>query len=341
VRIFKYLKELLGLPGNPDEEISGVAQTLNQDPAAPFTIAQQSEPRPTAEATPQGVLAYRKPAQVKDEFQAHPRRALVVTTVVSESRSVKAFLTDLETVVGEKGAFYEYGRFSEPAGDWLIVHAITSQGNTDASLVVSKAHQEFGSFHAQMFVGVAGSLKSDIPIGSVVVGDYVYNGHSAKVEDTETLVRPHSLVPARELLTASQGIIYLNEWIHLIRAPAGMTLPNQAHYPCNFPPLAAIKGIVSGEEVLAGGKSHRFAFLRSHFNDCGAVEMEGWGAMNAAHYENTPAIVVRGISDMCAGKDHASDNLHTYCGCSRRRVRIQHPLISEQGWQDGRTDSKW
>ncbi len=32
--------------------------------------------------------------------------------------------------------------------------------------------------------------------------------------------------------------------------------------------------------------------------------------MNAAHYENTPAIIVRGISDMCAGKDHAKDKLH-------------------------------
>lgn len=310
MRIFKYLKELLGLPGNSEEEISEAPQALNQGPPAPFNIDQPSEPRSAAKASPREAIAYRTPAQVKDEFQAHPRRALVVTTVVSESRSVKAFLTDPTVVVGEKGAFYEYGRFSEPAGDWLIIHAITSQGNTDASLVVSKAHQEFGSFHAQMFVGVAGSLKADIPIGSVVVGDYVYNGHSAKVEDTETLVRPHSLVPARELLTASQGIIYSNEWIDLIRAPAGMTLPSLADYPCKFPPLAAIKGIVSGEEVVAGGKSPRFALLRSHFNDCGAVEMEGWGAMNAAHHENTPAIVVRGISDMCAGKDHASDQMH-------------------------------
>jgi hypothetical protein len=32
--------------------------------------------------------------------------------------------------------------------------------------------------------------------------------------------------------------------------------------------------------------------------------------MNAAHCENAPAIVVRGISDMCAGKDHEGDKLH-------------------------------
>jgi nucleoside phosphorylase len=255
-------------------------------------------------------MAYRVPADIRQEFRAHPRRALVVTTVVHESRAVKAHLTNPEILIGEKDGLYEYGRFSDPAGDWLIVHAITSQGNTDASLVASKAHQEFGSFQAQMFVGVAGSLKDDIPIGSVVIGDYVYNGHSAKVEDTETLGRPHGLVPARELLTASQGLIYSDEWRDMIRSPIGFDLPNKANYPCDFPPLAIIKGIVSGEEVVAGGKSPRYIWLRSHFNDCGAVEMEGWGAMSAARYENTPAIVVRGISDMCAGKDHVKDKLH-------------------------------
>lgn len=255
-------------------------------------------------------MAYRTPADVKKEFRAQPRRALIITTVVHESRAVKAHLTDPETLIGDKDGFYEYGRFSDPAGDWLVVHAITPSGNSDAALVASKACQEFGSFHAQMFVGVAGSLKEDIPIGSVVVGDYVYNGHSAKVEDTETLGRPHGLVAARELLTAAQGLIYSDEWRDLIRAPAGMELPNKANYPCDFPPSAVIKGIVSGEEVVAGGKSSRYVWLRSHFNDCGAVEMEGWGVMSAARYENASAIIVRGISDMCAGKDHAKDKLH-------------------------------
>jgi nucleoside phosphorylase len=255
-------------------------------------------------------MAYRTPADVKKEFRAHPRRALIITTVVHESRAVKAHLTNLEILIGDKGAFYEYGRFSDPAGDWLVVHAITSQGNSDAVLVTSKAFQEFGSFQVLMFVGVAGSLKEDIPIGSVVVGDYVYNGHSAKVEDTETLGRPHGLAPALELLTAARGLIYLGEWIDLIRAPVGMDLPNKADYPCDFPPSAFIKGVVSGEEVVAGDKSARYAILRSHFNDAGAVEMEGWGVMNAARYENASAIIVRGISDMCAGKDHAKDRLH-------------------------------
>jgi nucleoside phosphorylase len=252
-------------------------------------------------------MTYRTPTDVKDEFRAHPRRALILTTVVFESRAVGAHLAHTETIIGEKDALYEFGRFPDPAGDWLIVHAITSSGNIDAGLVASKAFQEFGHFHAQIFVGIAGSLKEDIPIGSVVIGDYVYNGHSAKVEDDEILSRPHGLASARELLSAARGLIYSDEWRNLIRSPVGIALPSPADYPCAFPPSAVIKGIVSGEEVVAGNKSSRFALLRSHFNDCGAVEMEGWGAMSAAHCENASAIIVRGISDMCAGKEHTKD----------------------------------
>lgn len=255
-------------------------------------------------------MAYRTPTDVKEIFRAHPRRALILTSVDHESRAVKAHLTDTETLIGEKGSWYEYGRFSDPTGDWLVVHVITPPGNIDASLVASKAYREFGSFHAQMFVGVAGSLKEDIPIGSVVVGNYVYNGQSAKVEDTETFARPHGLVPAQELLAAAQYLIYSDGWRELIRAPAGMDLSKKAEYPCDFPPSAFIKGIVSGEEVVAGEKSSRYVWLRSHFNDCGAVEMEGWGVMKAAQSENASAIIVRGISDMCAGKGHAKDKLH-------------------------------
>ena len=96
----------------------------------------------------------------------------------------------------------------------------------------------------------------------------------------------------------------------MIRAPTGMELPLPSEYPCNFPPLATIKGIVSGEEVVAGDKSPRYAWIRLHLNHCGAIEMEGFGVMNAGHHENAPSIIIRGISDMCASKDHTKDKLH-------------------------------
>ena len=72
-------------------------------------------------------------------------------------------MVDVERIAGANGAIYEMGRFPDPAGDWHVVHAITQAGNSDASVVATKAHGEFGKFDVQMFVGVAGSLKEDIP----------------------------------------------------------------------------------------------------------------------------------------------------------------------------------
>ncbi len=254
-------------------------------------------------------MSYRTPAHVKQEFTDHPRRVLILTTVTHESRAVKAHLSGSEILIGDNGRFYEYGRFSDPAGEWLAIHAISAQGNNDAAMTATKACQEFGRFGVIMFVGVAGSLKDDIPIGSVVIGDYVYNGHSAKVEDKETLGRPHGHAADLEYLHAARAIIHLEEWSALIKPPAGADTTNE-RYPRPFPPEAAIKGIVSGEEVVAGGKSTRFKQIRKHFNDCGAVEMEGFGVMTAGRHENVPTIIVRGISDMCAGKDHVADTLN-------------------------------
>lgn len=242
---------------------------------------------------------FRTPADVREEFQAHPRRALILTTVIYESNAVGAHLTGAEILIGANEQPYEYGRFVDPAGDWMIVHVLTPQGNVDTSLVASAAYQAFGGFHVQMFVGVAGSLKDDIAIGSVVIGDYVYNGHSGKAEDDETFSRPHGLAPMPELLRAAQTLIYTDEWKALIRDPKDRKLPPTTDYPCNFPPIAVIKGIVSGEEVVSGGKSHRFIWLRRHFNDCGAVEMEGWGAMKAAQYQ-IPRALLSAVSRICA-----------------------------------------
>ena len=122
--------------------------------------------------------------------------------------------------------------------------------------------------------------------------------------------KTHALDPPTELLNAAKFLIYTKEWMNLIRAPINNMVPGTAEYPCKFPPSAFIKGIVSGEEVLAGDKSSGFIHLHTHFNDCGAVEMEGWGTMSAARCHNTPVIIIRGISDMCVGKNPAKDELH-------------------------------
>jgi nucleoside phosphorylase/SpoVK/Ycf46/Vps4 family AAA+-type ATPase len=251
---------------------------------------------------------YRTAEQVKIELSAKPRRALVITTVKHEGRAVQSHLSSLENVTGSNNTIYQFGTFSDPAGDWAVIHAICQQGNADAGVTIAGAYKDFGTFDAQIFVGVAGSLKDDLPIGSVVVGNYVYNAHSAKVDDKGRYSRPHALPSAHELLQAATMLILDDSWINLIKAPFRMTLPAVEKYPCPYPPKAEIKAIASGEQVVAGGKSRTYQDIRKFLNDAGAVEMEGFGAMSAARMERTPAILVRGISDMCAGKDHVADS---------------------------------
>ncbi|WP_457306449.1 phosphorylase family protein, partial [Polaromonas sp. P5_E6] len=250
---------------------------------------------------------FRLAEQVKLEFGIKTRRALIITTVVHESLAVLAHLVDVEEVAGVSGAIYDIGRFPDPAGDWHVVHAITQAGNSDTSVVATKAHWEFGKFDVQMFVGVAGSLKTDIPIGSVVAGEYVYNSQSGKVDEKGFYSRPHAHPAAPELIKAAQRLVLNGNWVDLIRDPRRTKLPAPDVYPCPFPPNAIVKAIASGEQVVAGANTPAYQAIRKHLNDAGAVEMEGYGAMTAAHQEATSAIVIRGISDMCDGKDHQAD----------------------------------
>jgi nucleoside phosphorylase len=149
----------------------------------------------------------------------------------------------VQTVSGSSGALYALGRFSEPAGDWAIVNAVCQPGNSDASVVTTKAQGEFGKFDVVMFVGVAGSVKEDVPIGTVVAGNYVYSAHSGKEEDHGFQSRPHSHAAANELIHAANALILDESWLDLIKAPQRTTLPPVDKYPCPYPPVAVIKGI--------------------------------------------------------------------------------------------------
>lgn len=245
--------------------------------------------------------------EVRPEFKARERKALLLTTVPVEGHALTVHLNSVEKVTAGNGLLYQVGVFSDPAGDWHVVHVITQPGNTDVASAATRAHADFGSFDVQMFVGIAGSLKSDVPIGSVVVGLQVHNIHAAKVDNEGSYNRAGAYPAAPHFLYAAQMLIQDADWFNFIRSPKNVTLPSEEAYPKPYPPNAFIKDIASGEQVVAGGKSSIYLNIRKDFNNAAAVEMEGYGAMAAAHREGTAAIIIRGISDMCDGKSEATD----------------------------------
>jgi hypothetical protein len=75
------------------------------------------------------------------------------------------------------------------------------------------------------------------------------------------------------------------------------------------PPSSFVKPIVTGGKVITHGKAETALLLGQYASDALAVETEGHGFLEAA-YVNTDvdAIVIRGISDLLAGKDKESDD---------------------------------
>ena len=236
------------------------------------------------------------------------RCALIVTALDLELQAVVAHIEPLASVKGRDGAIYECGAFRDVGQDWLIVVAEFGAGTHPAQNTVTNAHIDFEP-ELQIFVGIGGSRKEDVPIGSVVAADHVYMPYGGKYGENGFSARPREFAADPQLLEVARKVRRDKNWVERIRDPADSKLPLIDKYPVNFPPLGHIAPAVSTEFVLASKDSDLAKFIAEQYGDACIVEMEGYGAIFAASRERKPAIVVRGISDMTEKKDPASDKL--------------------------------
>lgn len=206
---------------------------------------------------------------------------LVLTALPLEYAAIRARVAQRRERVHPDGTRVEEGQL--PGTSWHVAIAELGMGAERAAALTTQLinwlHPE-----AVFFIGVAGSLKDDVAIGDVVVGTQVYEIHGGKQTPEGFLVRPKALPGSHALEQAARSAV--------------RDMPDvRAH----FMPIA------TGDVVLADAESEIAAFIRRSYNDAGAIEMEGSGALHAAHVNGRlNALVIRGISDRAdAGKSRA------------------------------------
>ena len=174
------------------------------------------------------------------------RRVLIVTALKPEMQAIRAHLTHLASSSGRIGTVYECGQFTAEGDDWLVVVAECGPGNHPAHSVVTYALVDFGGFELILFSGVAGSRKSDAPIGSVIAASQVYNPYSGKFANGEFSSRPRAIPIDHSLVQLAFKVSRDENWHGRIRPMLnGPELPLPSDCPQPFPPASFVAPIVA------------------------------------------------------------------------------------------------
>lgn len=255
--------------------------------AALRSVAGELLPMGTLPATPAPPQSASQPAPPSSPSAT--RRAVVLTALRLEFRAVREQLTDVrEATDPQVGTVFDVGRLVSDKGDWEVAVFEMGPGNVNAAIETDRAIQHFGA-KAVVFVGVAGGLK-DVKRGDVVAATKVYGYESGKDTAEGFRPRPELGMGGYALLQRAKAEARGDAWVARVKGspPDGVE--------------AYVGPIAAGEKVLANKDSELVRFIRTHYGDALAVEMEGHGVMQAAHQRNVEALVVRGISDLIDAK---------------------------------------
>ncbi|MFI5625031.1 purine phosphorylase [Nocardioides sp. NPDC051685] len=223
-----------------------------------------------------------------------PRVAVVLTALDIEYNAVRAHLTDLEPERLESGTRYEIGTVRGTS--CRVVIGVTEAGNSSAAVLAERAIQRYAPV-ALLFSGVAGAMKDSVNLGDVVVGSKIYAYQSAAGEDDGLKARPQ-VWPLNHAVSETARIVASSEsWAK--RMLTGGDAPRVTRAP-----------IAAGDVVQKSRISREAAWIRQHYNDTAAIEMEGAGIAEAGRLNSVPIGVVRGISDRADGGKTVANDEH-------------------------------
>ncbi|MCX4391253.1 5'-methylthioadenosine/S-adenosylhomocysteine nucleosidase [Micromonospora peucetia] len=216
---------------------------------------------------------------------------VILTALNLEYEAVRDRLTGLRPRRHPAGTRFEVGRIGHSRCS--VALGLVGKGNHPAAVLAERAMAEFAPA-ALLFVGVAGGLWPNIRLGDVVVASKIYAYHGGTSEDDGLKARPKAWEIPHEADQVAHHVARSSAWRR--------GLPTGAAPVVHFGPIAA------GEVVQDSGRSEQARWIRQHYNDAVAIEMEAAGVAQAGHLNRAlPVVVIRGISDHADGTKVASD----------------------------------
>jgi nucleoside phosphorylase len=218
--------------------------------------------------------------------------AVILTALPVEYQAVRCHLKDLHEEIHPQGTIYERGIFTAPQQHWEIGLVETRMGTTRAAFEAERAIEYFRPRFI-LFVGIAGGLKT-VKIGDVVAATKVYGYESGKA-GAAFHTRPEIGISTYRMINRAQAEARNAIW--------QQRLGNALHSPL---PQAFVAPIAAGEKIITSTRSATWRFLRHHYEDALAVEMESFGFLQAVHGNpGLEALIIRGISDLIDDKHEA------------------------------------
>ncbi|MEU1667551.1 5'-methylthioadenosine/S-adenosylhomocysteine nucleosidase [Streptomyces sparsogenes] len=247
-----------------------------------------------------------------------PNDLVVILTALNlEYEAVHRNLAEPQVTVHKSGTRFEVG--TVPGTSCRVALGLTSKGNHSAAVLAERAIEHF-SPAAVLFVGVAGRMRSSIALGDVVMATHVYAYHGATSEDDGLKARPR-------VWEAPHPIIQLGQHLARMTDRAGHAPENGGVSLVHFGPIAA------GEVLQNSRNSAEAAWLRQHYNDAFAIDMEAAGVAQAGHLSGLPVGVIRGISDRADGTKNGAEDRERQpraaANAAAFAVRLAAELIKE------------
>lgn len=239
---------------------------------------------------------------------------VILTALNVEYDAVRARMRNLRVHWHPAGTRFEVGRLG-PRGCRAVL-GLVGKGNHPSAVLAERAITEFSPV-AVLFVGVAGALWPAVELGDVVIASQVYAYHGGTATDDGLKARPRSWEISHQAGQIAQHLMRTGGW-------AAAPLPK-----VHFGPIAA------GEVVQDSRNSEQARWVRQHYNDALAIEMEAAGVAQAAHLNRAlPIVVVRGISDRADGSKTATDGKNWQARAAAHAAAFADALARELVAQD-------